>query len=230
MSAKLLTHGIEACPLDRPLNLSTGLPPLGSDESLGAGDMGSQELKLDEAVLELVRLNEAGEAGEEGKERYVLHPLGAKVVSGLVEACLLSTLPKEKVQEQLLGVVAVCCALRNDFESPTAAKVMLEAVIQHPKAKALLAALAETGAQSSKAYRNFVDNAVQRAPSLDDEDPEDALKLKSFINVGMPLQPNAVGKKIQASQDMPKPQFSHEHPRKPQFGVSRPRTPGKHKA
>lgn len=168
------------------------------------------ELKLDEAVLELVRRSDGG------KEQFVLHPLGAQVVARLVDLCVLSTLPEDVLQEQLLRVVAVCSVLKDQFKCPSAARSLFKAVIKNRKARSLVGASMEKASRGSKQYRKFVGDSIQRAPSLADEDPEDALKLKSFLNTGKPLQRNAVASKASPETEKPKP--------KPNFDPSNPRS------
>lgn len=139
-------------------------------------------LPLGDIALDMVR------KGDPGGEPFKIHPQGAAVLEAAVLATLLSGERNDAMAQRFRGVIAVCYVLETKKESPKAAAVLAEALFKDPR---VAKTLTSTGAESRSAglqYSKFLDEGdIAKAPSLDDEVPDDSVKLKSFMNPGRDL-------------------------------------------
>jgi hypothetical protein len=139
-------------------------------------------LPLGDIALDMVR------KGDADGEPFKIHPRGPDVLKAAVAATLISGERNDAMARRFRGVIAVCFVLETKKASPQAAGVLAEALFSDPRVSKVLEALGSESRDAGRQYSKFLDEGdMARAPSLDDEVPDDSVSLKSFLNPGRDL-------------------------------------------
>ncbi len=115
------------------------------------------------------------------KEKYELRPHGEEAIGLALKALFASGLEAKAPIQLLLGLATT---LKEDWESPTAARLIVGVLQEHPKVKALLGIQSTSGPNSFMAKgKEFLDGQKTKiqAPKFGAKGPKGSIQIKDLM-------------------------------------------------